>query len=422
MMTVSIWNGVSVALFGVILAAAFCDIQWTKKKHLFMTGALAALLLLQGMICFFADIETVRILYPFITHFPLMAVLSFFSKKPVWSMVAVFTGYLCCYVRRWLALFIVTIYSGDVRMQNVTELLITIPLLVVLIKFIAPSVRTVSHYSMSIQIQFGLIPVLSYIFDYMTQIYTDWFAKGNPVVVEFMSFVCSASYLSFVVRTSKEQKLRNQLENTQDCLNLQVTQAVREIELLREAQQKANVYRHDLRHHMQYLSACIENDKLEQAQIYIREICSEVETNKISFYCENEAANLIFSAFAERAKEHEISIKIRAMIPRNLNISECDLCVMLSNALENALHACQERTNNGFSGKIEVSAYEKKGRFFLQMINSCDENIIFEQGIPVTNEPDHGMGVRSICALVEKYGGIYSFSVKEGQFILRISI
>lgn len=100
---------------------------------------------------------------------------------------------------------------------------------------------------------------------------------------------------------------------------------------------------------------------------------------------------------------------------------ESDLCILLSNVLENALHACQGLKDQGRSASIEVSAYEKKGRLFLQCVNSCGDDIVFEDGIPVTDNPGHGIGVRSICAIVEKYDGIYTFSVHEGRFILRVS-
>ena len=138
-------------------------------------------------------------------------------------------------------------------------------------------------------------------------------------------------------------------------------------------------------------------------------------------FCENEAANLIFSSFAGRALDLDIPIKIKAMISQSLPISETDLCVLLSNAMENALHACQKLKKKGLAGMIEVSAYEKSGKFFLQVINSCDEDITFEYGVPVTYHPGHGIGVRSICTVVEKYGGIYTFLVKDDRFILRVS-
>lgn len=419
---ISLLNGIAVAVFGMILSASFCDIVWTRKKKVIMAGSMAGLLLIQGLIYYLVEPEAVRHLYPIITHLPLVLILFAFTQKRLWAIVSVFTAYLCCQLRRWLALFIVAILCGDTLMQAIVEFIITIPLLVILLKYVAPAVRSISYGTTWVQSQFCLIPAVYYVFDYATQIYTDLLVKGSPVVTEFMSFVCSAAYLVFVLRSSEEKWTRSQLEQAQDSLNLQISQAVREIETLRESQQKTREYRHDLRHHMQYLSSCIENGKLEHAQEYIQGICSEIEANKVTVFCENEAANLIFSAFVGRAKEHNIPIIVKAQIPKNIHISESDLCVLLSNALENALHACQNIKDKEMQRMIDVSAFEKNGKIFLQIVNSCDSDITFVHGIPVTNQPDHGIGVRSICALVERYEGIYTFEVDNGKFILRISI
>ena len=237
-----------------------------------------------------------------------------------------------------------------------------------------------------------------------------------------MPFVCSVAYLIFVLRASEEARVRSQLEQVQDSLNMQVTQAVREIEVLRDSEWKAKTYRHDLRHHMQYLLACMENGKTEQAENYIHGIFEELEADKVTVFCENEAANLIFSSFARRMKEQGISLKIKAEIPQNLSLPECDLCVLLSNALENALHACQGEKEKGNRASVEALVYEQSGKLFLQIVNSCGEKVLFENGIPVTDKQGHGIGVRSICAIVDKYGGIYSFSAEGGSFTLRISI
>ena len=105
------------------------------------------------------------------------------------------------------------------------------------------------------------------------------------------------------------------------------------------------------------------------------------------------------------------------MLPHILPISESDLCVLLSNALENALHACK-----GADDSIEVQTYERNEKFFLQVVNDCREAVRFEDGIPVTDRPGHGIGVSSICAIVEQYGGMYSFSQQQDQFVLRISL
>lgn len=414
-------NLFAVGVFGMILSMAFCDIQWTRAKALAMAGSMAVIFIMQGIFYFGMDPAIVEYIYPVITHLPLIVVLGMLSKRWLWSAVSVMVAYLCCQIRRWLALLIVAISAGDSVMQDTIEFLVTLPILLLVLRFVAPSVRTLSYYTKSVQLQFGLVPALYYGFDYLTRIYTNLLLEGVLAAVEFMPFVCSVAYIIFVVQASREGRIRTHLEQTQQILNLQVTQAIREIETLRESWQKTKTYRHDLRHHLQYLSSCIENGQLDRAQEYIREIYSEIESNRIMNFCANEAANLIFSAYVRRAGDYDIPIMIKTGIPQDIPIAESDLCVLLSNALENALHACQKCKEKGSAASIEVLAYEKNSKFFLQFMNSCDASgIRFYHGIPITEQPGHGIGVRSICAVVEKYNGMYSFLVNDDKFILRV--
>lgn len=71
---------------------------------------------------------------------------------------------------------------------------------------------------------------------------------------------------------------------------------------------------------------------------------------------------------------------------------------------------------------IDVQFFDRDGKLFLQIENPCKNIVLFENGIPVSNEPGHGIGVQSICAIVERYGGIYTFLVQNDHFILRLSL
>ena len=62
-------------------------------------------------------------------------------------------------------------------MLDAVELLITLPLLFGLLHFMTPAVRYISCYSRKMQCQFGVIPVLYYVFDYLTRVYTDLFVQ-----------------------------------------------------------------------------------------------------------------------------------------------------------------------------------------------------------------------------------------------------
>lgn len=143
------------------------------------------------------------------------------TRRALWPLVSVLTAYLCCQLRRWAALLVIALFpAGGTVLQDATELIVTLPILLVLIHWIAPSVRALSRSPLLLQLQFGMIPLLSYLFDYFTRIYTDLLSSGNHAAVEFMPFVCSLAYLSFVLHTTQEQQLRSQLEQTQNSLKL----------------------------------------------------------------------------------------------------------------------------------------------------------------------------------------------------------
>ena len=415
-------NGVAVALFGIALSAAFCDISWTKKNCIILAVGSAAMLLMQALITYKGSWMAMQEAYPLTTHLPLAIILSVLSGKWLWPTISVLAAYLCCQLRRWGALLVIAMVPGIDWLQPAVEMVVTLPLLAVLLRYVAPAARSFARYPRSMQLLFGVVPLAGYLFDYVTRIYTDLLAQGNQAAVEFMPFVCSVAYIVFVLRVSAEERTRSQLEQTRNNLKLQVGQAVREIEALRTSQQQTRAYRHDLRHHLQYISACIENGRGEQAQEYIQSICSEIEASKVTTYCENEAANLIFSSFAGRAESCGVPLNIQAHIPQLISVAETDLCVLLSNALENALRACRRMKAENGPAYIEVTAREKNGHLFLQFVNPCPEGIQFENGLPVTHAEGHGIGVRSICAIVEKYKGLSDFSVQDGRFILRVSL
>ena len=351
-----------------------------------------------------------------------MIVLCVMKRRTIWPIVSVLTAYLCCQIRRWIALFAVACIGGGSNTQGVAELIVTLPLLWGLLKFVAPSVRAIGRTKPSVQVFFGIMPAISYAFDYLTRVYTDMLERGLEAAVEFMPSVCCVLYLVFVLRTSAENTERSRLEQAQASLRLQVSQATREISSLRESDRQASTYRHDLRHHMQFLSGCIENGQTERAQAYIRQVCAEIEAQKVRRFCENEAVNLILSSYAQRAEDSGVPMRVRAEVPQFLPVAETDLCVLLSNAMENALHACQRLRAEGKDCDIEALAYEKSGKFFLQVSNTCGPDVRFRKGLPVTEAEGHGIGVRSICSIVERYNGVYSFTAKNGRFTLRASL
>ena len=83
--------------------------------------------------------------------------------------------------------------------------------------------------------------------------------------------------------------------------------------------------------------------------------------------------------------------------------------------MENAVHGCEKTENGYIKGKI----YEKNKKLCINIANSLCENIVFENHMPVAKNVGHGIGVKSMASVVEKYGGVYGFLPTETSFVFR---
>lgn len=333
-------NDWAVGLFGSVLAAYFCSALTTRRNKWIFWVSMTLIPVLQSWVYYLWDGSFLRKIYPLLVHLPLFLVLLFLTRRALWPLISIFTAYLCCQLRRWIALFVIQLLGGGEVMRCSVELLVTLPLLLALLKWAAPTIANLGNYPTKTQCLFGSVPVMYYAFDYLTRVYSDILIRGEPVAVEFMPFLCCVAYLVFLLHYSKVERDKIQAEQVQNNMSMQLAQAVRQIDAMRESQDLASRYRHDLRHHLQYVLNCIENDQEDEAKKYISTICEEIEAQRVQRYCENDAVNLILSAFVGRAKKAGVTMQVLGYLSDFILASDSDLCVLLSNALENALHAC----------------------------------------------------------------------------------
>ena len=132
-LAVDLCNSVAVTLFGIALSAAFCNIHWTPKAKKRMLLYTLMIFCLSGIAYLGVDPGFGRYLYPLHTHLPLVLALCSLSHERLWPVISVLTAYLCCQLRRWLALIAVAIFSGGDTMQYAVEMIVTVPLLILLL-------------------------------------------------------------------------------------------------------------------------------------------------------------------------------------------------------------------------------------------------------------------------------------------------
>ncbi len=421
MQSLVIINFSFVLLFGIILSLSFADIGFKRNKKQYFL-----------VICSFGIIQTLAYLilgdefmfkaYPMLIHFPLFLLLRYYYKKStLFSGICVLSAYLFCTPRKWIGTFISYFWDYNIGVSYIVQIIVTIPLLIAIIKYIKPYVARLRYEDNKVLGLFISVPLIYYIIEYYLTIYTDLLYQGGAVIVEFMDAAVVSIYFVFSIIFLKTLYQKKEIEVEQATLRIIANQSHNEIEALRRSQKQAAIYRHDLRHHLNYINACISQNRLGDAANYIENVCDEIDNSRIIQFSENETINLILSSYATKAGEKGIQSEIKITTTDFSRFSIPDLCSLLSNALENAIHANEKIVDdNGRYMKLRI--YSKNNKLCIDLRNSYQAEIVFEQGLPVSKEKEYGIGIKSMVYIVEKYRGVYQFTAKDGAFIFQTAI
>ncbi|MDD4389570.1 MAG: GHKL domain-containing protein [Eubacteriales bacterium] len=436
---IEIMNYTLLLIFGTIASVSFAGYEKTTKNRKVIAILVLVILGLQLISYYFAGLLVTARLYPLITHLPSVVFIVRYLKKPLpIAIVSVLTAYLCCQPPNWLGLVMQAFFDSTVAFSIGYSIGLLI-MLYLIKRYIASPVNQVMSYSRSALYNFGSFPLIYYLFDYSTTIYTEFLYSGAKIVVEFFPSVISMFYIVFIIVYSNEMQKRNKLELNNAMLEAQSERAKKEIYALQQVQNQTAIYRHDMRHHLSLLLGFLENGEEEAAIDYIRRAQVDIDGIVPVRYCENNMINLILSAFVVKANQRGVSFSIDAVLPDTLPFSDTELCTLLSNALENAVEAAAKKTGCGQNdcsgsdqddcsgcaegegtGNVHLNCKIHKGNLLILIENTYAGMVQIKNGLPQTKREGHGFGTKSIVMLVDRYKGYYSFSSSDGLFTLKI--
>ena len=268
-------NYVFVLIFGIVVSFYFADITWEDNKKTIIS-TLVAFALLQA-VCYVLLGE--RILYksyPFIIHIPLILVIRYVCHKNIYiSTIAVLSAYLMCTPRKWFGTVAAYIIKDIHMISDIVTIIITIPLLFIVIKYISPYIIKLENESKTILSIFFFLPLTYYVSEYAFTVYTD-------------------------------------------------------------------------------------------------------------------------------------------------------LCSLLANALENAINACKlvQPAPAAINSNriITVKVFDKNNKLCINITNTYAVEPVFVNNTPVSDKAGHGIGIRSIISVIEKYNGVYDFFTEDGVFYFQACI
>ena len=248
----------------------------------------------------------------------------------------------------------------------------------------------------------------------------------NPTMYVILLFLAMAAFLGLLGMVSA---LARQRKLEQQSMFAEMNQAY--YEAMEQQHFEIRRLRHDMANHLQALAGLSDG----QRDAYIREMLEGNAMAHTLNYCGDATVNAVLTS-----KEAMICPDWKLDIPDTLPYQKADVCALFANALDNAAEACEAYRKNVkypdgkcadgecADGKLTVTldARFRKGMLVVSVKNPMEETEsskgIFQPGmLPKTTKQDkknHGLGLRSIREIVERYHGTMEIRTGERQFEL----
>ena len=210
----------------------------------------------------------------------------------------------------------------------------------------------------------------------------------SGAIIILMCLNISADHVHMSHRKSLEQQLENQ--------KLHYAELQARVEDARKT-------RHDLKHHMAAILHMVEQDDKEGVRTYCGELVDRVQGRERIPYTGNTAADGVLYHYIQRAAEENIDLQYIGAI-RSHGIADMDLCVLLGNALDNALAGCLTLPQGR---SIQVIGQSEEKLLSVMVRNTFDGKVEQSKEGLLSRKRDrgHGVGLQSMQAVCERYGG-----------------
>ena len=174
---------------------------------------------------------------------------------------------------------------------------------------------------------------------------------------------------------------------------------------IREESMAAQSFLHDIKKHLLALQGIAKQHRYHEITNYLEQI-------RINYLGENTLVNsgnfivdTLINAKYKVVKEQNIEFRSKIIVPDEMRIDEADICILLGNALDNAIEAISKVERK----ILEVSIVYKVGKLTIGIKNTYSGEVYKnhkDDFVSTKNDREnHGIGMKLVKKVIEKYDG-----------------
>lgn len=245
-----------------------------------------------------------------------------------------------------------------------------------------------------------------------------WSAGGRLGMIAFvlMGYMLAFRTLTTILARDAGQAEAKRLEN-------QLALSEQYYESLVGQLEEARVRDHDLRYHINTLSSLCQAQSWDELAKYLQDMGQALPSAVERQYTKHGAVNALLSYYGGLCKKEHIPFHCQVHLPELGRVEPLHLCVILGNALQNALEASCALLRQGGAPDLTLQAAISRRQLTISISNRFTGTLDRDaSGNPITSktESGHGLGLASVRETARRYGGWCGDHVEGDVFFLQV--
>ena len=266
-----------------------------------------------------------------------------------------------------------------------------------------------------------------------------WTARGNPFfdlsLYFLIFFVAATTILCILYAYNIYQKLIASMQDKQRAALLasQVDQMQAHIREIEQLYTGVRSMRHDMQNYLFDIKSLLAAQGVSvegegELAGYFSGIGTALDALNFYFHTGNPVTDVVLNGKYQQAKSMGIQFDSEFLFPSDYGIDVFDLSIILNNALNNALEACEVLSGSEPEAErfISVTTYCKNNMFLIEVKNSFDGTVcVTEDGGLKSRKQDthrHGLGFQNIVRCADKYLGSADYTCCDRTFTLIVML
>jgi two-component system sensor histidine kinase AgrC len=278
-----------------------------------------------------------------------------------------------------------------------------------------------NHVNLPLKHTFQFIPISIASVLIIYKIGADGYSGDIDILIDVLIITAIISTNFIVYNVFDVLMLKAELQSKHDLAEQQLdSQMTYYNELLDNRTKTVNLVQNIKNQFGQIESFATKNEG-EHIREYIRRLNIDVAQNSKTMESGYPVIDAIIEGKKLDAERAGIEVDVVILLPDVLYVDDISLCILLGNAMDNAIEACNRTSLSKKGIFIEI---KQVGSFFvIKVINTVDDYYSFSIDDYVTSKSNkniHGFGLINMEKVVRKYDGDLQVSVDNNTFVLSV--